>query len=176
MVRIAIMAASWPMSVQVGARVVLRILAPMRNPSTREKECPNSRRLAFKESAERPGLSTSVRYIFRALIMPIESTTIARTWHISTIMPLSTFIQSINVSMLTLTQCFSGRSRTFGILLYYIDADLRVKHQSRRPRFFTQFLIHKVVEILTHNFPISRYQTAGFLILLVVYLCHAYSL
>jgi len=141
MVRIAIMAASWPMSLQVGARVVLRILAPMRNPSAREKECPNSRRLAFTESAERPGLKTSVRYIFRAFNMPIDSTTIARNWHINTIMPLRTFIQSVNVSMLTLMQYFPGRSRTFGILLYCIDEDLRVKHQSRRLRFFAPILL-----------------------------------
>lgn len=141
MVRIAIMAASWPMSVQVGARVVLRILAPMRNPRAREKECPNSRRLAFTESAERPEVSTSVRYIFRAFNMPIESTTIARNWHIKTIMPLRTFIQSINVSMLTLRQCFPGRYRTFGISSYCIDADLRVKYQSRRARYFAPPLL-----------------------------------
>jgi hypothetical protein len=51
-------------------------------------------------------------------------------------MPLRTFIQSINVSMLTLTQCFSCRNRTFGILSYCIDANLRVKHQSSRLPYF----------------------------------------
>jgi hypothetical protein len=56
-------------------------------------------------------------------------------------MPLRTFIQFINVSMLTLTQCFSGRNRTFGILLYCIDAESRVKHQSRRLRVFAPLLL-----------------------------------
>jgi len=50
MVLIAMMAASWPISLQVGASVVFRMLAPIRSPSASENECPSSMRLACTDA------------------------------------------------------------------------------------------------------------------------------
>lgn len=78
MVRIAIIVASCPISFQVGARVVFKMLAPIRNPRASENEWPNSNLLCLTAEAERPGVNTSARYIFKALAIPMAMTTIAR--------------------------------------------------------------------------------------------------
>jgi hypothetical protein len=79
-VLIAIMAASCPISLQVGARIVLRMLAPIRKARPRENAWPISRRLSFRASKAFLSNKAYLIYIIRDLSIPIKITTIANTW------------------------------------------------------------------------------------------------
>jgi len=81
------MAASFPISLHVGARVVFRMLAPIRKPSPREKECPSSMRLSWIAEWDSLPKRESCTKIIMAFTMPIKITIMARSWHIET-MPL----------------------------------------------------------------------------------------
>ena len=93
-VRIAIIAASCPMSLQVGAKMVFKMLAPIRKARPRENAWPISRRLSFSASKAFLPIKASFIYIIRDLIIPIKITTIANIWQIYTTMLLIEFIIS----------------------------------------------------------------------------------
>ena len=87
-VRIAIMDASCPMSLQVGAKMVFRMLAPIRKARPRENAWPISKRLSFNASKAFLPNKASFIYIIRDLSIPIKITTIANIWQIYTTMLL----------------------------------------------------------------------------------------
>lgn len=93
-VLIAIMAASCPMSLQVGAKMVFRMLAPMRKARPRENAWPISRRLSFSASKAFLPNKASFIYIIRDLSIPINITTIAKIWQIYTTTLLTEVITS----------------------------------------------------------------------------------
>jgi len=93
-VRIAIMDASCPMSLQVGAKMVFRMLAPIRKARPRENAWPISRRLSFRASKALLPIKASFIYITRDLSIPIKITTIANIWQIYTTTLLIEFITS----------------------------------------------------------------------------------
>jgi hypothetical protein len=93
-VRIAIIAASCPMSLQVGAKMVFRMLAPIRKARPRENAWPISSLLSFSDLKAFLPIKASFIYIIRDLIIPIKITTIANIWQIYTTMLLIDFITS----------------------------------------------------------------------------------
>jgi len=93
-VRIAIIDASCPMSLQVGAKMVFRMLAPIRKARPRENAWPISRRLSFSASKALLPIKASFIYITRDLSIPIKITTIANIWQIYTTMLLTEVIIS----------------------------------------------------------------------------------
>ena len=73
-VRIPIIAANCPISFQVGAKMVFKILAPIRKANPRENAWPISNLLSFRELKAFLPNKESFTYITSALSIPIKIT------------------------------------------------------------------------------------------------------
>ncbi len=96
----AMIVANWPMSFHVGAIVVFRMLAPIRNPRPRLKACPSSSLLSCIAGADLIPRSASLMYIARLFTIPTEITIIAASWQMFTMNVFMVSTAFANVSII----------------------------------------------------------------------------